>query len=110
MVLSQVQRQEVANITVDKRPLDCDFMHAPFGAKGCQYEKRTSVFGDEERQSLIRQATTTEEKQNASKQPNAVTVYWENTIASFVLARLYYVRFAGMGLGQRETLDAAARG
>ncbi len=32
------------------------------------------------------------------------------TIASFVLARLYYVRFAGMGLGQRETLDAAARG
>jgi hypothetical protein len=68
---------EFANITVEKRPLDCDFMHAPFGAKGCQYEKGTSVFGDEERQSLIRQATTTEEKQNASKQPNAVNVYWE---------------------------------
>jgi MFS transporter, AAHS family, 4-hydroxybenzoate transporter len=32
------------------------------------------------------------------------------TIASFVLARLYYVRFAGMGLGRREALDAAARG
>jgi hypothetical protein len=68
---------EFANITVEKRPLDCDFVHAPFGAKGCQYEKRTSVFGDEERQSLIRQATTTEEKQNFSKRPNAVTVYWE---------------------------------
>ena len=32
------------------------------------------------------------------------------TIASFVLARLYYVRFQGMGLGRRDTLDAAARG
>jgi AAHS family 4-hydroxybenzoate transporter-like MFS transporter len=32
------------------------------------------------------------------------------TVASFILARLYYVRFAGMGLGQRDTLDAAARG
>jgi len=32
------------------------------------------------------------------------------TIASFILARLYYVRFAGMGLGRREALDAAARG
>lgn len=29
--------------------------------------------------------------------------------ASLVLARLYYTRFQGMGLGQRETLDAAAR-
>lgn len=66
-----------ANITVEKRPLDCDFLRAPFGAKGCQYEKRTNVFGDEERRSLIRQATTTEEKQNASNQPNAVAVYWE---------------------------------
>jgi MFS transporter, AAHS family, 4-hydroxybenzoate transporter len=31
------------------------------------------------------------------------------TVASFVLARLYYVRFQGMGLGQREKLDAVAR-
>jgi hypothetical protein len=31
------------------------------------------------------------------------------TVASFVLARLYYVRFEGMGLGQRERLDEAAR-
>jgi len=30
------------------------------------------------------------------------------TVASFVLARLYYVRFAGMGLGRRDALDAAA--
>jgi hypothetical protein len=66
-----------ANITIEKRPLDCDFLHAPVGGKSCHYEKRTSVFGDEERQALIRQATTTEEKQTASKQPNAVTVYWE---------------------------------
>ncbi len=32
------------------------------------------------------------------------------TVASFVLARLYFVRFAGMGLGRRDTLDAVARG
>ena len=31
------------------------------------------------------------------------------TVASFVLARLYYVRFQGMGLGRRDTLDAAAQ-
>jgi MFS transporter, AAHS family, 4-hydroxybenzoate transporter len=31
-------------------------------------------------------------------------------VASFILARLYYVRFAGMGLGRRDALDAAARG
>jgi AAHS family 4-hydroxybenzoate transporter-like MFS transporter len=31
------------------------------------------------------------------------------TVASFILARLYYVRFQGMGLGRRDTLDAAAQ-
>ena len=31
------------------------------------------------------------------------------TVASFILARLYYVRFAGMGLGRRDALDAAAQ-
>jgi MFS transporter, AAHS family, 4-hydroxybenzoate transporter len=31
------------------------------------------------------------------------------TVASFVLARLYFVRFQGMGLGRRDTLDAAAQ-
>jgi AAHS family 4-hydroxybenzoate transporter-like MFS transporter len=30
------------------------------------------------------------------------------TVASFVLARLYFVRFEGMGLGRRDTIDAAA--
>jgi len=68
---------EFANVTVEKRPLDCDFTHAPLGGKGCQYEKRTTVFGDAERQALVRQATTTEEKQTAAKQPNTVVVYWE---------------------------------
>lgn len=32
------------------------------------------------------------------------------TVCSFILARLYYVRFQGMGLGRRDTLDAAAGG
>jgi AAHS family 4-hydroxybenzoate transporter-like MFS transporter len=31
------------------------------------------------------------------------------TICSFILARLYYVRFQGMGLGRRDTMDEAAR-
>jgi AAHS family 4-hydroxybenzoate transporter-like MFS transporter len=31
------------------------------------------------------------------------------TVASFILARLYFVRFQGMGLGRRDTLDAAAQ-
>lgn len=66
-----------ANIAVEKRPADCDFMRAPLGGKGCEYKKRTIVFGDDKRQALIRQATTTEDKQAAAKQPNAVTVYWE---------------------------------
>ncbi len=30
------------------------------------------------------------------------------TVASFVLARLYFVRFQGMGLGRRDAIDAAA--
>jgi AAHS family 4-hydroxybenzoate transporter-like MFS transporter len=31
------------------------------------------------------------------------------TVASLVMARLYYVRFEGVGLGRRETMDEAAR-
>jgi hypothetical protein len=68
-----------ADITLEKRPLDCDFMHAPLGAKGCKYEKRANVFGDEQRQALIRQATSATDKDAAAKQPNAVTMYWEKS-------------------------------
>jgi MFS transporter, AAHS family, 4-hydroxybenzoate transporter len=31
------------------------------------------------------------------------------TVGSFVLARLYYVRFQGMGLHRRDTMDEAQR-
>ncbi len=65
------------NVTVDKRPLDCDFFHAPLGGKGCQYNKRTNVFGEEQRQALIREARTAEEQQTYAKEPNSVNVYWE---------------------------------
>jgi hypothetical protein len=30
------------------------------------------------------------------------------TVACYILARLYFTRFQGSGLGQRETLDRAA--
>jgi hypothetical protein len=53
---------EFTNITVEKRPLVCDFVHAPLGGKGCVYKKHASVFGEKERQALIGQATTTEEQ------------------------------------------------
>jgi len=68
---------EFANITVEKRPLGCDFLHAPLGSKGCTYKKHASVFGDKERQTLIRQTTNTEEQQTDAKQPNSVTISWE---------------------------------
>jgi hypothetical protein len=68
---------EFKNITVNKRPSDCDFFYAPLGNKGCQYKKRTNVFGDEQRRAFMQQATTTEEQQAYAKQPNSVTVYWE---------------------------------
>ena len=67
----------VANITVEKRPLDCDFLHAPLGSKGCTYKKHARVFGDKERQALIRQTTNTEEQQTHATQPNSVTISWE---------------------------------
>ena len=70
---------DFANITILKRPVDCDFFHAPLGLKGCTYEKRTNVFGDEQRQALIRQATTGEGRLSATNRPNAVTVYWDKT-------------------------------
>jgi hypothetical protein len=65
------------NITVEKRPLDCDFSYAPMGNKGCQYKKRTDIFGDEQRSALVRQATSQEQRQRYKQQPNSVRVYWE---------------------------------
>jgi hypothetical protein len=47
---------EFANIAVEKRPVDCDFMHAPLGGKGCEYKKRITA------------------QQGAT---NSVIVYWE---------------------------------
>jgi len=35
------------NVCVDKRPMDCDFFHAPLGNKGCEYKKRTIVYDEE---------------------------------------------------------------
>lgn len=66
-----------ANVTVEKRPRDCDFLHAPVGNKECDYEKGTSVFGAEQREALIQHATTREGTEEAAKQPNAVVVYWQ---------------------------------
>ncbi len=65
------------NITVEKRPLGCDFFHAPLGSKGCKYKKRTIVFADKQRRTLIKEATTVEEQQAYAKQPNSVAVYWQ---------------------------------
>lgn len=65
------------NVSVDKRPSDCDFLHSPLGGKGCEYKKRTDVFRDEQRRELIGQATTPQEAQDYSTRPNSVTVYWE---------------------------------
>jgi len=53
---------EFKNITVEKRPLDCDFLHVPMGGKGCWYKKRT----------IVQRA-----QQNTQDSPNTVIVYWE---------------------------------
>lgn len=65
------------NVNIEKRPLDCDFFHAPVGDKGCHYKKSTIVFGEEQRRALMQQATAPQERENYTRQPNSVTVYWE---------------------------------
>jgi len=65
------------NITVEKRPLDCDFSHAPLGSKGCEYKKHTNIFNGEQRRALIQQATSLEQRKAYEQLPNSVTVYWE---------------------------------
>jgi len=65
------------NVTIMRRPSDCDFLHAPIGTKRCSYKKTTVTFGEKERQILIGLATTPEEKAQSAKEPNSVTVDWE---------------------------------
>jgi hypothetical protein len=66
-----------ANVHIERRPSDCDFIHAPLGNKGCSYKKSTNIFADDERKTLVERATTPQEKQEASQRPNLVMVYWE---------------------------------
>lgn len=68
---------DLKNITILKKPSDCDFLHAPLGEKGCSFKKHVEPFGEKERQTLIQQATTSEEQQEIAKRPNLVFVYWE---------------------------------
>jgi hypothetical protein len=64
------------DVDINKRPLDCDFLHAPIGNKGCSYKKSKLLFTDSERQQQMQQATTPEERAAISAQPNRVMVYW----------------------------------
>jgi hypothetical protein len=66
-----------ANVHIERRPSDCDFIHAPLGSKRCSYKKSTNIFADDERKALVERATTPQEKQEASQRPNLVMVYWE---------------------------------
>ena len=34
---------DMSDVTVEKRPEDCDFLYAPIGKKGCAYEKVVST-------------------------------------------------------------------
>jgi hypothetical protein len=66
-----------SNVNINKRPPDCDFLHAPLGSKGCHYKKQKLVFADDERRKLMQEATTPEERQQVAARPNTVIVYWE---------------------------------
>jgi hypothetical protein len=66
-----------SDITVNKRPKDCDFTHAPIGDKGCSYEKKAEVFGEAQRKQLLQNATTAGERYEIQNRPNSVLIYWE---------------------------------
>lgn len=66
-----------SDVNINKRPLDCDFIHAPLGSKGCHYEKEKVVFGNEERRKSMQEATTQEERTEIANRPNTVVVYWQ---------------------------------
>jgi hypothetical protein len=55
------------NVTVVKRPSDCDWLRAPIGAKGCHYNKIVAPFAAEQRRQPVEQA----------RMPNSVTISWE---------------------------------
>jgi hypothetical protein len=64
------------NVNVEKRPSNCDFLHAPMGGKSCSYKKRTDIFGSKERAALV-ESSLAVDKEEARKKPNSVMVYWE---------------------------------
>ena len=68
------------NTIIERRPLDCDWGHAPLGGKGCHYAKSVNGFGPNERQRLIDRATTAEEREQFQRLPLAVTVSWERKL------------------------------
>jgi hypothetical protein len=63
------------NVNVEKRPTDCDFLHAPIGTKQCSYKKDKSIFGEEQRRVNVESAPA-EDKQAEANKPNMVFVYW----------------------------------
>jgi hypothetical protein len=65
------------NTIIERRPVDCDWGHAPLGSKGCHYVKSVNGFGPHERQRLIDQATTAEQREEFQKLPYNATVSWE---------------------------------
>ncbi|HKV95319.1 MAG TPA: hypothetical protein VJW20_22430 [Candidatus Angelobacter sp.] len=67
------------NTDIQKRPSDCDLLHAPIGSKGCYYKKKNSSFTDSDRSKLLETATTPEDRTRINNIPNSVTVYWEKT-------------------------------
>lgn len=65
------------NIAIDRRPLDCNFFHAPLGGKGCDYKKQLETYGPKERNAMSHDATTPELKRFYEQLPNSVIVHWD---------------------------------
>lgn len=74
---SSVYDTDWKNVNIERRPSDCDLLHAPIGTKRCSYKKATVIFGEKERQILIGLGTTPEEKAQSAKEPNSVAVTWD---------------------------------
>src|SRR5262249_30252961 len=62
---------------IERRPTDCDFIHAPIGSKQCSYKKQVLKFTDVEKRELAEKMNTVAEKDEVARRPNTVTVYWE---------------------------------
>jgi hypothetical protein len=65
------------DVTVEKRPSDCNWLRVPLGDKGCRYKKVVTAFGAEQRRKLVEQATSLEEKRRYEQMPNSATISWE---------------------------------